>query len=30
MSYTNIVYNNSPSQYGVEYVDGAGSRNMMY
>jgi len=30
MSYTNIVHNNSPSQYGVVYVDGAGSRKMMY
>jgi len=31
MSYANIVHNNSPSQYnGVVYVDGAGSRKMMY
>ena len=30
MSYANIVHNNSPSQYGVVYVYGAGSRKMMY
>ena len=31
MSYANIVHNNSPSQYnGVAYVEGAGSRKMMY
>jgi len=31
MSYANIVHNNSPSQYnGVVYVNGAGSRKMMY
>jgi len=29
MSYANIVHNNSP-QYGVVFVDGAGSRKMMY
>ena len=29
MSYANIVHNNSPS-YGVVYVEGAGSRMMMY
>jgi len=30
MSYANIVHNNSPSQYGVVYVSGAGARKMMY
>ena len=31
MSYANIVHNNNPIQYyGVVYVDGAGSRKMMY
>jgi len=30
MSYANIVHNNSPSQYGVVYVNGAGARKMMY
>jgi len=30
MSYANIVHNNSPSQYGVVLVTGAGSRKMMY
>jgi len=30
MSYANIVHNNSPSQYGVVFVSGAGSRKMMY
>jgi len=29
MSYVNIVHNNSPS-YGVVYVEGGGSRKMMY
>jgi len=30
MSHANIVYDNSPSQYGVVFVDGEGSRKMMY
>jgi len=30
MSYAIIVHNNSPSQYGVVYVEGEGSINMMY
>ena len=30
MSYANIVHNNSPSQYGVVFVNGAGSKMMMY
>jgi len=30
MSYANIIHNNSPSQYGVVYFSGAGSRKMMY
>ena len=30
MSYANIVHNNSPIIYGVVYVQGAGSRKMMY
>jgi len=30
MSYANIVHINSPSQYGVVFVNGAGSRKMMY
>ena len=30
MSYSNIVHNNSPFQYGVIFVSGAGSRKMMY
>jgi len=30
MLYANIVHNNSPSQYGVVYVYGAGSKKMMY
>jgi len=30
MSYASIVQNSSPSQYGVVYVDGAGSKKMMY
>jgi len=30
MSYANIVHNNSPSGNGVVFVDGAGSRKMMY
>jgi len=29
MSYANIVHNNSPSQYGVVFTWGAGSRKMM-
>jgi len=30
MSYANIVHNNSPSSRGVVYVNGAGSKMMMY
>jgi len=30
MSYANIVHNNSPTQYGVIYVTGAGSRKLMF
>jgi len=30
MSYANIVHNNSPTSRGVVYVEGAGSRKMMY
>jgi len=30
MSYANIVQNNSPSQYGVLYIEGVGTRKMMY
>jgi len=30
MSYANIVHNNSPSNYGVVYVEVAGTRKMMY
>jgi len=30
MSYANIVQNNSPSQYGVVYAEGAGSKKMLY
>jgi len=30
MLYSNIVHNNSPSQYGVVYRNGAGSIKMMY
>ena len=30
MSYANIVHNNSPTMYGVVYVEGGGLRKMMY
>jgi len=30
MSYANIVHNNSPNDYGVVFVSGAGSKKMMY
>jgi len=30
MSYANIVHNNSPSNYGVVYVEVAEARKMMY
>jgi len=30
ISYANIVHNNSPAYYGVVYVEGSGSRKMMY
>jgi len=30
ISYTNIVHNNSPTQYGVVFVSGPGSRKMMF
>jgi len=30
MSYANIVHSNSPSNYGVVYVEVAGARKMMY